>query len=211
MPFRRIFVLFQLSVVLAFSQDSSLDRVRRGVSLNERGQFRAALAEVEPLLREVGRQSTDPICGVAWNVRGLALENLGDLEEARRSFEAAVEILRPATEHVAQYAVALDNLGSVKAQMGEIDESLRLRLSAQSLYERLGNHLGLVRIKNSLVLVSLTKGNHKDAHRYLDEAMQELSLLKTPAPDDLASIRMTECLVDISEHNFRDALTAIDR
>lgn len=206
----RFFVLFQIGGMFALSQEQPLERITHAANLNEHGHFRAAMALVEPLLREPGSASKDPVIGMAWNVRGLALQNLGQSEEARKSYESAIEILRNLPAYSGQYAAALDNLGSVKAEMGEVEESRQLRIHAQSLYQASGDHLGLARVKNSLVLISLGQGKRKDARRYLQEALQEILDVKAPLGDE-ASSHVTECLVDRSENRFRDALVAINQ
>ena len=207
---RRLALFIQLSAVFAFAQDAPLDRVRHAAELNDAGRFNEALSLVEPLLQDPGLPSSSSVAGMAWNVRGLALQNLGNPQEARKSYESAVEILRAPAAPPAEYAAALDNLGSVKAELGEAEESRKLRLRALSLYASAGDHLGMARVENSLILIALGEHHLKDARHYLDQASAELSGLASAPRSDQASLRVSQCLVDIAGGRFRDALSAID-
>ena len=67
------------------AQQSGLEVLPRAAALNAEGKFRAALELVQPLLDSNSQKLDNAIAGVAWDIRGLALQNLGNLDEARRS------------------------------------------------------------------------------------------------------------------------------
>ncbi len=107
----------------------------RAAALNAEGKFRAAFESVQPLLDPNTQKLDNTMAGVAWNIRGLALQNMGNLDEARRSYESAIQILRALPDQKIQYANALDNLGSLEADNGQLNESKVLRIRAMELYD----------------------------------------------------------------------------
>ena len=76
------------------AQQSELDLITRAAALNAEGKFRAAFELIQPLLDSNPQKLDSAMAGVAWNIRGLALQNQGNLDEARRSFESSIRILR---------------------------------------------------------------------------------------------------------------------
>jgi len=76
------------------AQQASLVVLTRAAALNAEGKFRAAFELVQPLLDPNTQKLDTTVAGVAWNIRGLAPQNMGNLDEARRSYEWAIQILR---------------------------------------------------------------------------------------------------------------------
>ena len=209
--------LFPLAVVIfaamvpLHAEEPATDRMAHAIALIGHGDFRAAIDLVEPLIHSGDAKRNSAVTGVAWNIRGLAFHGLEQHDEARRSFEAAIEILKAIPDQQVQYATALDNLGSVKADMGDFDESRSLRLRARQLFESLGNHAGVARTSNNLVLVAIAQGSRKDARRFLKDALREESAVATPNLGDLAEIYSAECLLDEHDGDIPGALAAVNR
>ena len=86
-----------------------------------------------------------------------------------------IAILRRMPGQTTQYAAALDNLGSLKADMGQIREARSLRIMARKLYVSIGDHAGTARASSNLALVALAEADEKGAHRHLADAFQEMS------------------------------------
>ncbi len=186
------------------------DPITRAASLNDQGKFRAAFEVVESFLRSDGRAPSDAANGVAWNVRGLALQSLGEHDDARRSYEKAIGILRDVPAQQGQYAAALDNLGSLKADTGQLGESRSLRLHARKLYAAVSDHAGVARISSNLSLVAMAQGNRKEARQNLAEAFREESLLPAPRIGDLAGMYSARCLLEQRDGNLPAALRSIN-
>ena len=191
------------------AQESPAELLRRAVALNDTGQFRASFELVEPLLSS-SQKLDHAAAGVAWNIRGLALQNLGNRDEARRSYESAIKLLRAIPDQTVQYATALDNLGSLEAEEGQLKESESLRIRAKEIYESAGDHSGGARSASSLVAVALAMGNRKEAHHYLADAHHEESLVSAPDPRDLAWMSGAECLLDEAEGKYQAALDQVN-
>ncbi len=190
---------------------SSLEALTRAAALNEEGKFRLALELVQPLLDSDTPKLDRVVAGVAWNIRGLSLQNLGNLSEARRSYESAIEILRPLPDQKIQYANALDNLGSLEADLGQLKESKVSRLRAKELYDSAGDHAGVARIAGSIAILELALGNRREARRYLFDGFREQSKVAASDPLNLAWLFGAECLLDEADGNSQGALDRINR
>jgi tetratricopeptide (TPR) repeat protein len=193
------------------AQQSRLDVLTRAAALNAEGKFRAAFELVQPLLDPNTQKLDSTVAGVAWNIRGLALQNMGNLDEARRSYESAIKILRALPDQKIQYANALDNLGSLEADNGQLKESRALRLRAKELYDSAGDHAGVARAASSLAILELALGRRKEARDYLADANHEEAQVAVPDPRNLAWILGAECLLDEADGDFQAGLDRINR
>jgi len=193
------------------AQHSTLEVLTRAAALNEEGKFRAALQLVQPLLDSNALKRDNLVTGVAWNIRGLALQNLGNFSEARRSYEAAIGILRPLPDQKIQYANALDNLGSLEADIGQLKESKVSRLRAKELYDSARDHAGAARISGSLAILDLALGSRKEARRSLANAFHQQAQVAAPDQRNLAWLFGAQCLLDEADGNFQAGLDHINR
>ena len=194
-----------------YAQQSGVEVLTRAAGLNTEGDFRAALGLIQPLLDSNPQKLDNVVAGVAWNIRGLSLQNVGDLDEARRSYESAIKILRALPDQKIQYANALDNLASFEADNGQLKESKVLRLRAKELYDSAGDHAGVVRTASSLAIIELALGSRREARHYLSYASREEARVTTPDPLNLAWMFGAECLLDEAEGNFQAGLDRINR
>jgi tetratricopeptide (TPR) repeat protein len=193
------------------AQQSSLDVLTRAAALNAEGKFRAAFELVQPLLEPHTQKLDTTVTGVAWNIRGLALQNMGNLDEARRSYESAIQILRALPDQKIQHANALDNLGSLEADNGQLNESKVLRIRAMELYESAGDHAGVARVASSLAVVELALGSRRRARGYMADAYREEAQVATPDPRNLAWMFGAECLLNEADGKFQAGLDRINR
>lgn len=204
------------SAAVACCQDSTLGLLKLAADLNDQGEFRRALDLVGPLIDSNPIDSNhvkgEPAqVGVAWNIRGLALQNLGEIDKARRSYETAIGILRTIPALRTQYASTLANLGSLDADVGQLSESRRLRSKAKELYEAAKDHSGVARAWTNLALVSLGQGKKREARHSLSEAFREESLVSSQDKRDLAWMYSAECLIQEKDGDLPGALTSVDR
>ncbi|HUA15609.1 MAG TPA: tetratricopeptide repeat protein [Verrucomicrobiae bacterium] len=194
----------------SFSRHQAREQIQSAVTSNEQGDFSKTIKLLNPLLQSQG-QRNDPLFGVGWNIIGLALQCTGDWDGARRSYERAIEILhRNPTEKV-NLAAALDNLGSLKAEMGQLVESKTLRTSAKTLYQSVGDHAGIARTSINLALIALGQGNRKRVRQLLTDALSEEAQLLTPDAGDLAALYDAQALERKASGRPRDALTSINK
>ncbi len=193
-----------------YAQESITESLVRASDLNEAGRFRAAIDTIEPLLHSQNHKPNDGETGVAWNLRGLALQGLGNQDEARRSYETAIRTLCGLPGPPA-CASALDNLGSLEAEIGQLESSKSLRIRARKMYEALSDHAGMARVSTELALVAMGQGNRNETRRDLAEAFQEESMIPEPKFGDLAWMLSARCLQYERDGDASSALTAINR
>jgi|GEM_PF-3263991 len=204
--FLGIVVVFPLYV---YAQVSPTEELARASSLNDEGRFAETIQTIGSFFAQ-GRPNDDALIGIAWNIRGVALENLGDWEGARRSYETAVAILCAKPDQILQYASALDNLGSLKADMGQLQESRSLGIHAQQLNQSAGNYAGAVRASIKLALVALAQRDRKSTRQFLAEALKELSLVPSPEASDLAALHNAQALECVQDGHLNDARNEIN-
>jgi tetratricopeptide (TPR) repeat protein len=190
------------------AQVTKLDELTSAAHLNQEGKFSEAVQLTEHMTSST--DSRDDVAGVAWNIRGLALENLGDWDGARRSYETSLEILRSTQAPIKQYASALNNLGSLKADLGDLEESYSLRMRALKLYRSINDHSGVARSSLNLALVALAQRDRKRARRSIAEARKEEALVTDPKQRELAALRSVEAVEYAREGHMTEALNAIN-
>jgi tetratricopeptide (TPR) repeat protein len=203
---------FLLGIAVAFSlraQVSPTKEIARAANLNDEGRFSEANQKIGSLFAQ-GQLDDDALIGIACNIRGVALQNLGDWEGARRSYETAAAILRAKPDRIQQYASALDNLGSLKLDMGQLQEARSLRIRARQLYRSVNDHPGAARASVNLALVALALRGRKDARRFLADAIREESLVPKPDVGDLAALYDARALECFRDGQLNDALNEIN-
>jgi tetratricopeptide (TPR) repeat protein len=204
-----LLILFFLASGNLHAQSSG-DPVARAAVLADQGNFREALTLLEPWLDSPARTTVDGTTGVAWNIRGLAQQNMGDFASARRSYENAIRILRNVPDQSSQYATTLDNYGTLMAEEGQLQESRSAHTRARQIYQSVGNHVGMARASTNLAVVSLGQGDRKRALQFLADAWSEESQVAAPDTADLAQIYATETVVRQKTGNSPGALDSIN-
>jgi tetratricopeptide (TPR) repeat protein len=207
-----LFFLVLFSMVYGISlhaEEKEEAKIVQAATLNDRGEFRSTVLLLEPLLQPNANALATGETGVAWNLLGTAYQFLGEYDKARRSFEAAIRLLKDNEAQVDQYAVALNNLGSLDSEEGQAESSRILRLKAKQLYSSVGNHSGVARVANNLALVSVRQGRYKDARHSIAEAFREAGLAPQPNIDDLAAMYSIQCLIAGHDRDWPAALAAI--
>jgi tetratricopeptide (TPR) repeat protein len=205
--------LLFLGIALVFhlyAQAPPTDQVARAANLNDEGRFSEANQTIGSFFAQ-GSPRDEALAGVAWDIRGLALQNLGDWEGARRSYETAIAILRAKPDQVRQYASALDNLGSLKADSGQLQESRSLRIRARQLYQSVGDHAGTARVSVNLALVALALQDRKHARQLLADAFREEAFVSKPDVGDLAALNHAQAIQWSREGRPSEAFYAINR
>jgi tetratricopeptide (TPR) repeat protein len=210
----RLWLLLLLAIlrrVPLSAQEEPRTEMARAAALNDRGEFHAAALLLEPLLQPnahaLGRAET----GDAWNLLGKAYLFLGEYENARRSFEAAIKVLKDCPGQIHQYAAALNNLGSVELEEGQTESSKILRQKAKQLYQAEGNHTGVARVASNLALIAVQQDRYKDARGFIAEAFQEARVGQQPETNDLAAMYSVQCAIAGHDKDWTAALDAVQR
>lgn len=197
-------------LLAALHAESIEEVIRRSATLNDQGEFRESLKLLAPVLQSQGENSEASL-GKGWNVFGLALQSTDDQDGARRSYERAIEILGKAPAQKVNLAAALDNLGSLKAEMGQMDESNSLRIKSRTLYEDAGDFAGVERTSINLSLIALRQGRLEVARKCLAEATSAEAKLPTPDAGDVAALYEAKALERDANKDPKSALILIDK
>jgi tetratricopeptide (TPR) repeat protein len=202
--FLGLFLMFY-ALPLTAGQDESATIVR-AAALNDRGEFRASILLLEPLVRSDARALARNEAGVAWTLLGNAYQYLGEYQKARGSFEAGIRFLKDSPEQARQYASALDNLGSLELEDGQTESAKVLRLKVKHLYETMGDHMGIARTASNLSLIALQQERYKDARAFLAEAFDEVGRVAVPNTDDMAAMYAIQGVIAAHDLGARSAL-----
>lgn len=184
-------------------------QITSAAALNIQGKFRETIALLSPLL-ESNEKSDDAGIGIAWNVQGVALQNMGYLDRARRSYETSIGILRKRSDQTGEYASALENLGSLMAEEGQLTESRALRTRARQLYQAIADHAGVARVDVTLALVALAERDRKRAGKMIADARREEGLGSVTDDGDLAEISMAQANLQLENGDWRAALDSVN-
>jgi tetratricopeptide (TPR) repeat protein len=161
--------------------------VVRAFQLWSRGQPRAAIAILEPLLRAGSRFDDARDAGVAWNVLGHSYLDVDRYAEAKQAYQHAMAILRPIVSARAQYGSALDSMGMLELSLGQRNEAKTLVEKSKQIYVELGDSAGVASTSIDLAVIALGRNDFKAARRFLQAAIQAQPerAMKT---DDLAAM-----------------------
>jgi Tfp pilus assembly protein PilF len=179
--------------------------VVRAFQLWSRGQPKAAIAMLEPLL-QAGFQFDDARdVGVAWNVLGHSYLDLDRYAEAKQAYQHAVDILRPIATARAQYGSVLDSLGMLEASLGQRNEARALCEKARQIYAELGDSTGVAITSIDLAVIALGRNDFKAARRLLQTAIQAQPERAMKA-DDLATMDAVKSGLALHNGNGEEAV-----
>jgi tetratricopeptide (TPR) repeat protein len=204
-----LFAIF--SAISAFAQETPHPEIARAAELNENGDYVAAKNLLEPLLQPGARALTRKETGDAWNILGTSYLLLGEYAEARRNFQAAIQLFKDEPDQIRYYAAALDNLGSVEMEEGQFEPSKTLRLKAKNLYQRTGDHTALARVNNNLALVAIRTDRFKEASQWIEQAFQQAALSPESDVDSLAAMYSIKCTIEAHRKHWDVALKFVQQ
>lgn len=169
-----------------FAQSTTGQLLMRAYTLEREGKPSQAIAELQPI---VGSTAEDALSmGKAWNIQGLAFEDLGDFAEAQRAYEHAIGVLESLPNNIRDYAMALDDFGGLYVATGQFEIAGKMRSKAFHIYESVGDHAGMARISSDLAGVAFSQKKVHEGKKFLERAMKEMRWTHDLDDDDLAAI-----------------------
>ena len=138
------------------------------------GNYRAALPDCREALRRLHAEKDPGALARAFNNLGLALEGLGETEEAERRFREALELNRK-TGNAESETVNLSNLGALAVATGRYSAALDFHAQAAALAESLRKEpwseeqLRIARINQGVVLEKV--GAYREALEIYKQAL----------------------------------------
>jgi tetratricopeptide (TPR) repeat protein len=170
-----------------------------------RGQPKAAIAILEPLLQADSRFDDARDAGVAWDVLGHSYFDLDRYAEARQAYQRALDILRPIASARAKYGSVLDSMGMLEASLGQRNEARVLCEKARQIYAELGDSAGVAIISVDLAVIALGRNDFKAARRLLQTAIQAQPERAMKA-DDVATMDVVKSELALHDGNGEEAI-----
>jgi tetratricopeptide (TPR) repeat protein len=179
--------------------------VLRAFQLWNRGQPKAAIAILEPLLRAGSRFDDARDAGVAWNVLGHSYLDVDRYAEAKQAYQHAMAILRPIASARAQYGTALDSMGMLELSLGQRNEAKTLVEKARQVYAELGDSAAVASTSIDLAVIALGRTDFKAARRCLQSAIQAQPE-KAMTADDVAALDAVKSGLALHDGNAKEAI-----
>lgn len=106
-----------------------------------------------------------------YNALGVAYNNLGELDQAAKSYKRAADIRRRIGDQRG-LAVSLRNLAAVDSVRGEQERAGKLLTEALEIVQRLGDAAGLADVSNDLGLLAEERGRYEEAMAHYRRGLQ---------------------------------------
>lgn len=204
-----ILVLFTAWPLLA--QIPPARQLTEAFSLVKEGKPAPAVVELRALLDS---NSLDALgSGKAWNVLGLAYEDLGDFTFSQRAYEESLRILEGLPDNIQDYAMALSDFGALYVATGQFELAEKMRTKALGLYEKVEDHGGIARSSGGLAGIAFSEKKVGKGSKYLERAVEEARRANDLDDDDhiaIASLQGWKAQLDgdsaMSVVRYRQAL-----
>jgi tetratricopeptide (TPR) repeat protein len=179
-----ILLLFTAWPLLA--QITPAKRLTEAFALVKEGKPAPAVVELQALLDS---NSLDALgSGKAWNILGLAYEDMGEFAPSQRAYEESLRILQNLPDNIPAYAMALDDFGALYVATGQFGVAEKLRTKALGLYEKIEDHGGIARSSGDLAGIAFSQKNVARGSKYLERAVKEARLATDLDDDDRVAI-----------------------
>jgi tetratricopeptide (TPR) repeat protein len=192
-----------LFLQLLHAQSDILAKLHDAEEQWNKGEYRQALGMLEPLARSARSESPD--IGRVWILLGSLYQDLGRFPEAQRAYQSAISLYKSQPDRQREEEVALDNLGSLYLEMGQLEMSRKLRLKVLRLAQAAGNHATLARIYNNLTAIAVRQRDLDEARRWLSHAFAEIKLAPKLGADDLAAIHSNAGWLSMHDNDYEQA------
>lgn len=161
-----------------------------------------------------GKQTGLPAAqlGYLWATLAGSYQDAADAEKALAAYEHALQLLATDPEAKANYATALDNMGSLYLEYGRIAEAEKVRKRALAIRHEIGSPLEIGWSEEHLAEIALVKHRFKDAERGARSAFDSLSRSGHDVSSEVASLVIltyAECMQSKPEEGLLEAERAM--
>lgn len=195
-----IFLIVLLAVQFLPAQSSPADELVAAGALRDRGDYKQALAILEPLAQSTGPDM--PSAGSAWILLGTVYQDVGRYVDAQRAYQSAISAFKNQPGKEREEAAALDNLGSLYLDMGQPEMSKQIRLRVLQVVKETGNHAGLAKVYNNLAATAFQRNRVDEGRKYIFQAFREVKQAPQVANDDLATIYSNAGWLSMYDHDY---------
>lgn len=137
---------------------------------------------------------------------GVAFEDTGNFGEAQRCYERSLLILEHDLSHTSEYSAALQNLGRLNTELGQLQAAESMWLKALHLRQQLGDHAATTGSLTDLAGLALARNNTKQARKYLKQAADESKLADDLIDGDFALLAETRGWLALAERRAAEAV-----
>ncbi len=168
-----------------FAQTLPQQQLKQALVLERKNKPAAAIAVLEGLLDS---QTLDvPGTGKAWDILGLAYEDLGEFSLSQNAYEKSIRLLRSEPD-IRNYATALSDFGGMYVATGQLDIAQKLKVKALDRYEKADDPGGIVRASYDLAQIAFGRGRVPEGAKYLERATKEACLENDLDDEDWAAM-----------------------
>jgi tetratricopeptide (TPR) repeat protein len=178
--------VFVIAAYPMFAQIEPAQRLTNAFALEMEGKPASATVELQELLNS---GSLDALgSGKAWNILGLAHEEMGEFARSEHAYEESLRILKDLPDNLRDYAMALDGFGGLYVAIGQFEAADKLRTKALGIYEQLADHAGIARAACDLATIAFSQNKVNSGSKYLARAAKEAKVAIDLDDDDHAAI-----------------------
>jgi len=161
-------------------------RLTDAFALEKEGKPAPAIVELQALLNS---SSLDVLgSGKAWNILGLAYEDLGEFALSQHAYEESLRILESLPSNIQDYAMALNDFGGLYVTTGQFEIADKMRMKALDIYEKIEDHGGIARTCGDLAGIAFSQKKVDRGSKYLQRAVKEARLANDLDGDDRVAI-----------------------
>jgi tetratricopeptide (TPR) repeat protein len=178
--------VFVIAACPMFAQIEPTQRLANAFALEMGGKPASATVELQELLNS---GSLDALgSGKAWNILGLAYQDMGEFARSQHAYEESLRILKDLPDNLRDYAMALDGFGGLYVAIGQFEAADMLRTKALGIYEQLADHAGIARVACDLATIAFSQKKVNRGSKYLARAAKEAKVAIDLDDDDRAAI-----------------------
>ena len=144
--------------------------------------------------------------GRGYIVLGVAYHQTGKFLEAKAAFESSLRILGHDSQHVSDYAAALNNYGGLCGDLGQLELAEAMWLKSLHLRKQTGDHTAAMRSLTNLSQLALARRRIHQAKEYVKQAFGEMKLVPDPIGDDLVLLVETQAALDLGQRHSSAAV-----
>src|SRR5260370_21105212 len=179
-------ILVLLTAWPLLAQIAPANRLTAAFALVKEGKPSPAVVELRALLDSNSLHALGS--GKAWNILGLAYEDLGNFTLSQHAYEESLRILEGLPDNIQDYAMALDDFGALYVATGQFEVAEKLRTKALGLYERVEDRGGIARPCGDLAGIAFSQKKVARGSKYLERAVKEARLANNLDGDDRVAI-----------------------
>jgi len=202
-----LFLLLSFEAAKAEPVEVSSRDARPPVSAGIAERLARQVTQEKTQTREAEAQGLEPRkLGRLWAHLASVYQDQGDFSSSENAYNRALRLFEPLPEAKVDYAVVLDNLGSLYLMEHRVKDAYQCRQRALALREELGDRLEIARGKAHVAELDLMRHRYSDARQKSQEAYTTMVELHDKDAADMIGALSTLVFAECSRGNCPGAL-----